>query len=65
MIIELIPQVVERTGKGLFFSSEQVVEASHQLFGKFWERYKVLDMESEVYGERFLSCVLDFNTANL
>ena len=36
VIIEHIPQVIERTGKGLFFSSEQVVEASHQKFGIYW-----------------------------
>ena len=44
IIIEHIPQVIERTGKSLFLSSEQVVEACHAKFDKMWQRYKVLDL---------------------
>ena len=29
--IEHVPQVIQRTGKGLFFQSEEVVEATHSL----------------------------------
>ena len=32
MIIEHVPQAIERTGKGLLGNSEQVVEATHAKF---------------------------------
>ena len=41
IIIEHIPQVIERTGRSLHLSSEQVVEAAHAKFDKVWQRYKV------------------------
>ena len=65
VILEHIPQVIERTGKSLYFSSEQVLEASHAKFDKFWEKYKVLDFERESHGENLLKCVIDFNTKNI
>ena len=65
IIIEHIPQVIERTGKSLFLSSEQVVEASHAKFDKMWQRYKVLDLERETHGENLLKCVIDFNSKNI
>ena len=65
VIIEHIPQVIERTGKGLFFSTEQVVEATHQKFAVYWEKYKVLKLESDAQGNRLLACVIDFNTSNI
>ena len=41
VIITHVPQVIARTGKGLFYQSEEVVEASHSKFEtgsgtKFW-----------------------------
>ena len=51
IIIAHVPQVIKRTGKGLFNQSEEVVEATHALFAKFWERYKVLDLECPMHGE--------------
>ena len=36
VIIDHVPQAIERTGKGLLGSSEQVVEATHAKFEKFW-----------------------------
>ena len=39
VIIEHIPQVIERAGKSLYLSSEQVVEVTHAKFDKFWQRY--------------------------
>ena len=65
MIIEHIPQVIDRTGKSLYLSSEQVVEASHAKFDQFWAKFKVLDMERDSHGENLLKCVIDFNTKNL
>ena len=50
VIIEHIPQVIERTGKSLYLSSEQVVEATHAKFAVFWERYKVNNLEKETHG---------------
>ena len=52
-------------GQGLFFNSEQVVEAAHQKFGIFWEKYKTLNLESDAHGTRLLQCVIDFNASNL
>ena len=36
------------------------MEATHAKFDTFWRRYKVIDVESEIPGERLLECVLDF-----
>ena len=52
------PQVVLR----MFYESEQVVEETHQKFSIFWERYKVLDLESEIHGTNLLNCLIYFNT---
>ena len=60
VLIDHLPQVIEKTGRGLFWESEQVVEATHAKFDKFWQRYKVLDPESEIHGKRLLDCVNDF-----
>ena len=54
VIIEHVPQAIERTGKGLLGNSEQVVEATHAKFEKFWSKYLVVDLESDVHGERLL-----------
>ena len=51
VIITHVPQVIARTGKGLFYQSEEVVEATHSKFETFWKRYKVLDVESEQHGQ--------------
>ena len=48
MIIDHVPQAIERTGKGLLGNSEQVVEATHAKFEKFWSKYVVVDLESDV-----------------
>ena len=61
ILIEHVPQVIQRTGKGLFFQSEEVVEATHSKFDIFWQRFKVIDVESEKNGERLLECVVEFN----
>ena len=65
IIIEHIPQVIERTGRSLHLSSEQVVEAAHAKFDKVWQRYKVNDLERDFHGEKLRNCVVDFNTKNL
>ena len=56
---------IARPGMGLFYESEQVVEEYHQKFAIFWDRYKVLDLESEMHGEHLLNCLIDFNTKNI
>ena len=61
IICEHIPQVLERTRKRLLLSSEEVVGATHQKFGIYWDRYLVTNFESDIHGDRLLSCVLDFN----
>ena len=63
--IDHVPQAIERTGKGLLGNSEQVVEATHAKFEKFWLKYVVVDLESDVHGERLLECVIDFNSSNI
>ena len=65
VIIEHVPQVIQRTGESLFAASEQVVEATHAKFDKMWQRYKVVDMERESHGKQLLRCVVDFNSKNL
>ena len=49
----------------LLGNSEQVVEATHAKFEKFWSKYVVVDLESDVHGERLLQCVIDFNSSNI
>ena len=39
VIIDHVPQAIERTGKGLLGNSEQVVEATQAKFEKFWSKY--------------------------
>ena len=34
-------------------------------FDKFWQRYKVIDVESDKHGENLLQCVIDFVTKNI
>ena len=65
VIIEHIPQVIERTGKSLYLSSEQVVEATHAKFDQMWQRYVVLDEERESHGKQLLACIIDFNSKNI
>ena len=65
MIIDHVPQAIERTGRGLLGNSEQVVEATHAKFEQFWLKYVVVDLESDVHGERLLECVIDFNSSNV
>ena len=65
IVISHVPQVIERTGRGLFNQSEEVVEAPHAKFDIFWRRYKVLDVESESHGDALLNCLNDFNTKNI
>ncbi len=64
VIIDHIPQVITRTGKSLYLSSEQV-EATHAKFAVFWERYKVNDLQKESHGTNLRSCVVEFNTRNM
>ena len=64
ILIEHLPQVIERTGKFLYFSFEQVVEAAHVKFDKIWQRYKVTDLEKDSHGYK-LNFVVDFNTKNI
>ena len=64
VIIEHVPQAIERTGKSLFLSSEQVVEATHQKFSVLWERFEVLELEREKHGDQLLACTIEFNACN-
>ena len=59
ILIEHVPQVIQRTGKGLFFQSEEVVEATHSKFDIFWQRFKVIEVESQKHGERLMECVVE------
>ena len=65
ILIEHLPQVIERTGKSLYSSSEQVVEAAHAKFDTIWQRYKVTDLERDSHGDKLRNCVVDFNTKNI
>ena len=65
IIIDHVPQAIERTGRGMLGNSEQVVEASHAIFDRFWKKYLVVDLESDIHGERLLQCVIDFNSSNI
>ena len=64
VLIEHIHQAIQRTGKSLYSSSAQVVEALRAKFDIFWSRYNVLDLERESHGEQLLKCVIDFNSKN-
>ena len=65
IFITHVPQVIERTGKGLFFQSEEVVEATHSKFDIFWQRFNVIEVQSEKHGGKLLECVVEFNTKNI
>ena len=34
-------------------------------FEKFWLKYVVVYLESDIHGERLLECVIDFNSSNI
>ena len=59
LLIEHLRQVIERTGKSLYFSSEQVVEAAHAKFDKIWQRYKVTHLERDSHGDKLRNYVVD------
>ena len=61
----MLSLTIERTGRGLLGNSEQVVEVSHAIFDRFWKKYLVVDLESDIHGERLLQCVIDFNSSNI
>ena len=63
ILISHVPQVIQRTGKGQFYQSDEVVEAAHAKFDNFWQRYKVI--ESDKHGENLLECLIDFVTKNI
>ena len=46
--------------------SEQSLETCHQKWIQLWNRsYKIRNLESELYGERLLACLLQFNAWNV
>ena len=46
--------------------SEQVVEATHSKWIQIWESsFKIRNLDSQLYGERLLSCLLMFNSRNI
>ena len=47
ILITHVPHVIEMTGEGLFLQLEEVVEATHSKFDIFWQRFKVIEVESE------------------
>ena len=53
------------TGKRLFLQLEEVVEATHSKFDIFWQRFKVIEVESEKHGERLMECVVEVNANNI
>ena len=61
ILLEHVPQVLEKTGKGLFEGTEEVVEATHGKFDRIWSRYKVKKLEDPQHGENLLAAVLDAN----
>ena len=65
ILIDHVPQVVEKTGRGLQEGSEEVVEATHSKFDRFWARYKVMDFEDPQHGTNLLACTTDFNSTNI
>ena len=50
--------------KGAVFSVGRS-RGSHTFFDIFWQRFKVIDVESEKHGERLLECVVEFNSKNI
>ena len=46
--------------------SEQSLETCHQKWIQLWNRsYKIRNLESELYGEKLLACLLQFNAWNV
>jgi len=52
------------TGRGLGADSEQTLEASHTDFARIWQRYRVRDTTSKIYGTQLLASVLNFNASH-
>ena len=60
-----IRKKIEWSGKSLLHGNEEVVEASYQRFQNFWNRYKVINLDSDTHGKNLLNCVIDMNTSNI
>ena len=52
-------------GKGLGFFSEQTGESIHQKFKPIFQRYKIINTDSEKYGSHLLDAVVAFSSFNI
>ena len=52
-------------GKGLAEFSEQETENSHSAFDALLDRYRVRDINSNVYHVQYFKAVMNFNTDNV
>ena len=63
-VIMHVPQWCHRQGKGLGHASEQASESVHHDFKKKWENFKVRE-DNPRFGERLLSCVVQYNSSHI
>jgi len=61
IMIRHVPEYIKRTGMPIGYFSEQVVEAAHSDFDRFFNAYRVKDINSPAYSSRFLRAILHYN----
>ncbi len=53
---------VRKTNKSLFWTIESALESQHRYFLDYFKNYKVLATHTDLYGRKFLNCVIHYNS---
>jgi hypothetical protein len=65
IILNHVPEWIERNNKGLGQVSEQEVEDTHSQFEKVWSKYRVKNVDNPTYLPNYFKSITDHNTTNL
>ncbi len=65
IIVAHLDRALRETGRGLGYDSEEGHERAHHDFDTVWQRYRVRDLTSDVYGRNLLRAVLTYNSSHM
>ena len=60
-----LEEFFDLVGNGLAMYSEQETENSHSDFDSLFDRYRVKDVESKMFGVQYLMAVMNYNANNV
>ena len=60
-----LEEFCDLVSQGLGMFSEQETESSHSSFDKLLDRYRVKDINSDVYGIQYFKAVMNYNSNNV